>query len=158
MVNLKPCRDCGQQVSTKAPTCPHCGVGAPPTQVTLSECVTLLLVIVVGVILAVILVPGSDSPSTPQAIARTYTPEQRAASQEVMAAARTLCNIYEEASHLVVECGWDIPTTERDLLRFATAIADADVILTGNPRSIYYYLPGGTEFAKADPLRGVRLR
>lgn len=31
---IKPCRECGQQVSTEAAACPHCGVpsptGAPP--------------------------------------------------------------------------------------------------------------------------------
>lgn len=26
---LKPCRECGQQVSTSAETCPHCGVHSP---------------------------------------------------------------------------------------------------------------------------------
>lgn len=26
---LKPCRECGQQVSTEAATCPHCGVSDP---------------------------------------------------------------------------------------------------------------------------------
>jgi ribosomal protein L40E len=26
---LKPCRECGQQVSTEAETCPHCGVRSP---------------------------------------------------------------------------------------------------------------------------------
>jgi hypothetical protein len=26
---LAPCRECGQQVSTEAATCPHCGVGRP---------------------------------------------------------------------------------------------------------------------------------
>ena len=26
---LKPCRECGAQVSTAAGVCPHCGVGSP---------------------------------------------------------------------------------------------------------------------------------
>jgi hypothetical protein len=26
---LAPCRECGEQVSTEAATCPHCGVGRP---------------------------------------------------------------------------------------------------------------------------------
>ena len=30
---LAPCRECGQQVSTEAATCPHCGVGRPARQV-----------------------------------------------------------------------------------------------------------------------------
>lgn len=28
-VALKPCRECGQQVSTEAATCPNCGVSNP---------------------------------------------------------------------------------------------------------------------------------
>ncbi|MBA3560055.1 MAG: hypothetical protein H0W30_15820 [Gemmatimonadaceae bacterium] len=26
---LKPCRECGREVSAQANTCPHCGVSAP---------------------------------------------------------------------------------------------------------------------------------
>ena len=26
---LKPCRECGAQVSTEAVSCPHCGIGEP---------------------------------------------------------------------------------------------------------------------------------
>ncbi len=26
---LVPCRECGKQISTEAPTCPHCGVPEP---------------------------------------------------------------------------------------------------------------------------------
>ena len=90
---------------------------------------------------------------------RSYTPEQGAAAQEVMNNARTLCGIREEPGHLVVECRWNIPTEQR--LDFAVAIANADVVLRGGrARNIYYYLPGGggTMFAQADPLNGVRLR
>jgi hypothetical protein len=28
-MDLKPCRECGQPVSTEATTCPHCGVPQP---------------------------------------------------------------------------------------------------------------------------------
>ncbi len=28
-MTLTPCRECGQQVSTEAPACPHCGVVNP---------------------------------------------------------------------------------------------------------------------------------
>jgi hypothetical protein len=70
-----------------------------------------------------------------------------------MANARQLCNIYEEDPHLVVECREVID----DELRFANAVADADAVLSGKARPIYFYQPGGQKFAQADPLNGVRL-
>jgi hypothetical protein len=73
-----------------------------------------------------------------------------------MANARQLCKIFEESPHLVVECTAVIPQEQR--LGFATAIADADAALTGKARNIYFYLPGGQQFAQADPLSGVRLK
>lgn len=30
---MKPCRECGTEVSTKAKTCPHCGVDHPADKV-----------------------------------------------------------------------------------------------------------------------------
>jgi hypothetical protein len=77
------------------------------------------------------------------------------AARSVMANARTLCKIYEEAPTLVVECFADIPSESR--LGFATAIANADAVLTGKARIIHFYLPGGQKFAQADELRGIRL-
>ncbi|MDP2958009.1 MAG: hypothetical protein Q8N53_16405 [Longimicrobiales bacterium] len=67
-----------------------------------------------------------------------------------------MCKIYEEAPHLVVECRDFIPPEQQ--LQFAVSIADADAALTGKARNIYYYLPGGSQFAQADPVSGVRLK
>jgi len=33
---LQPCRECGRHVSTKAATCPHCGVPSPASSVPLN--------------------------------------------------------------------------------------------------------------------------
>lgn len=73
-----------------------------------------------------------------------------------MSTARELCSIGFESPHAVVECNADIPRENR--LKFATAIADADAVLSGKPRNIYFYLPGGEQFAQADPLSGIRLK
>ena len=79
-----------------------------------------------------------------------------AAAKQVMSGARSLCNIREEEPHLVVECTSSIAPEQQ--LKFAQAIANADVVLTGRTRNIYYYLPDGRQFAQADPLNGIRLK
>jgi hypothetical protein len=76
-------------------------------------------------------------------------------ADRVMSNARALCRIYEEAPHLVVECDSNLPRAQQ--LEFATAIANADAVLTGRARNIYFYV-GGEQFAQADPIDGVRLK
>ncbi len=82
--------------------------------------------------------------------------EAMAAARAVMANAGEICKIYEEDPHLVVECSERIAPEQQ--LGFATAIANADAVLTGQARNIYFYLPGHQQFAQADRLRGVRLK
>lgn len=82
--------------------------------------------------------------------------EKKSAAQQVMDTARGICSIEEEDGHLVVECSSDIADYKQ--LDFARAIADADVILNGERRNIYYYLPSGRQFAQADSLNGVQLK
>lgn len=73
-----------------------------------------------------------------------------------MANAEALCKFTEEPPHLVVECSSPIPPA--DQLGFATAIANADAVLQGGARNIYFYQPGGKQFAQADRLNGIRLK
>ncbi len=82
--------------------------------------------------------------------------EAMVAARAVMAIAGAICKIYEEAPHLVVECSERIAPEQQ--LEFATAIANADAVLTGQARNIYCYLLGHQQFAQADRLRGVRLK
>ena len=82
------------------------------------------------------------------------TPEKQAA-REVMNAAAAACRIYDEGGHLVVECRSS--ALPADLLRFARSIADADAMLTGEARIIYFYAEG-RQFAQADRLSGVLLK
>ena len=76
------------------------------------------------------------------------------AAAEVMANAGTLCNIYTEGDHLVVECRHAQAAT----LAFARAIANADAVQTGRARTIFFYGPDGRQFAQADGLRGIYLK
>lgn len=102
---------------------------------------------------------GSPAPENPRTRI-SASPAQTAAAKKVMKNAKGLCNIYEETLHggapnVVVECRSSLP--EDRWLQFATAIADADAVLSGQMRNIYFYV-GGTQFAQADPLHGIRLK
>ena len=49
---LKPCRECGKEVSTKAKTCPQCGISHPTSQLDRGTkqalgCLALIIVVVV---------------------------------------------------------------------------------------------------------------
>lgn len=65
---LKPCRECGQPVSTSAKACPSCGVGHP-TKGALSKplgcgngCLVLIVVIGIGVVAAMFTEPSGTAP------------------------------------------------------------------------------------------------
>lgn len=79
---------------------------------------------------------------------------RRAAADAVMSNASHLCSIYTEDPHLVVECR-NLPVDSR--LEFAQAIAEADAVIEGEARNIYFYI-GGVQFAQGDPVHGVRLK
>ena len=81
-----------------------------------------------------------------------------ASAQKVMKNARQMAKIYEEGDHLVVEFNEHLsPDDINKRLRIVRAIADADCIIKGEPRSIFFYNPGGKQVAKADRVYGVRL-
>ncbi len=49
MANLTPCKDCGQQISIRAPTCPRCGTlnpGVPEAKPSLFGCIFSILMLV----------------------------------------------------------------------------------------------------------------
>ena len=79
-------------------------------------------------------------------------------AQKVMKNVRYLANIYEEGEHLVVEFHeYLFPYDINKRLQFIRAVADADCVINGKARNIFYYNPGGKQFAQADTLKGVRL-
>lgn len=83
---LKPCKECGKEVSTAAKTCPHCGTPGPTGGIQTGGCANrgagcLLAVIVIGVIVA-LLGDGYEAPTTDGRVAPT-TPMARAACLDV---------------------------------------------------------------------------
>jgi len=79
-------------------------------------------------------------------------------AKKVMKNAKKIANIFEEGSHLVVEFySYPFPNDINKRFKLVRSIADADCILKGGPRTIFYYNPGGKKMAQADTLRGVRL-
>jgi hypothetical protein len=83
---------------------------------------------------------------------------KRSAGETVMNLVRQQANVYEEGDHLVIEFReylylYDI----NKRLAYVRRVADADAVISGKARLIYYYNPGGKLLAKADPWRGVRL-
>ena len=80
-------------------------------------------------------------------------------AQEVMKNVRQLANVYEEGDHLVVEFReYLFPNDINKRLKFVSAVADADCIIKGKARTIFYYNPSGKQFAQADKLNGIRLK
>lgn len=80
-------------------------------------------------------------------------------AQKVMKNVRQLANVYEEGGHLVVEFHeYLFPYDINKRLQFVRAVADADCVITGKPRLIFYYNPDGKQIAQADPINGIRLK
>lgn len=65
---LKPCRECGKEVSTEATTCPHCGVSQPTKSAAsrnlsgFQGCAVILLLVVAAGVVSSILAPATRSP------------------------------------------------------------------------------------------------
>ena len=87
---------------------------------------------------------------------RNYSDDKVAAARTIMNLARQDCNIHEEGSHLVVEMKMYIADPNK-LLGYVRSIADADAVLNGTSRNIYYYDPSSNKIAQADTLNGIRL-
>src|SRR5688572_31738471 len=77
---LRPCRECGFQISTEAKTCPHCGTPAPAATRTPISAGMGCLIIVGFLVLMVTLFDSSDSPSKPD-------PKEIQRQQDMVAAA-----------------------------------------------------------------------
>lgn len=100
----------------------------------------------------------AQAPATQEQVFNSYTPEQLQSASAILAAAKGNARIFEDAGSLVVECREFIaPYDINARLRYVRSICDADAILHGRPRPIYFYDPNGKQFAKADPRNGIRL-
>ena len=102
------------------------------------------------------LVTSSNIPAPPYDPIQKWGEQKVASSERVMAIVKQDCRIFEEGSHLVVEMRMYISDLNKRL-GYVRAIADADIILHGKPRNIYFYDPSNKQIAQADTLNGVRL-
>lgn len=92
-------------------------------------------------------------------VAPRYTEEQTRAAQNIMINVRTLAKVYEEGDHMVVEFrDYLFPNDKNKRLQFVRSIADADCVITGKTRSIFFYDPGNKQIAKADRVNGIYLK
>src|SRR5689334_14300460 len=66
---MKPCKECGHEISTEATTCPHCGK-KNPTGVRTSP-IALGCLALIGFVIVVGLFSSSDSPTSTTARTRT---------------------------------------------------------------------------------------
>jgi hypothetical protein len=59
---LKPCKECGQQISTEAKTCPHCGKANPTGKLSFAQigCLSIIVLWLIGRITA----GNLDTPTT----------------------------------------------------------------------------------------------
>jgi hypothetical protein len=130
----------------------------------------LLLIMIVGGVLAIVLINNLDKKAIKNEPApvhqdnsepslRTYSSEQIKTANFIMENVRQLANVFEEGDHLVVKFQhYLFPDDINKRLDFVSAVANADCILVGKPRLIFYYNPDGKQIAQADSLNGIRLK
>jgi hypothetical protein len=73
-----------------------------------------------------------------------------------MANTQGFADVFEEDGRLVVLCKIHVGKDKQ--LDLATAIANADAILQGKARVIYFQQPDGALFATARPGSGIKLK
>ncbi len=88
-----------------------------------------------------------------------FTKQQVWTANFIMSQAKKLAKISVEGNIILV-LNFKLYLYPKDInkrLIFVRAVANADAILSGRSRSIYFYDPSGNEFARADILNGIRL-
>lgn len=176
---LQPCRECGQTVSTQAPSCPHCGVSEPAATQDASRSPAgarllfglLALVFVAGAAIAISgslvdrdALSATDTAGGPVAEVASeaddveVTPEKRAAAREVFANLDGLATLSDHGSSLDVRFDdFIFNADDQTRYRLMSSVADADAVLQGKARTIYFRRPDGKEIGRADRFRGVQL-
>ena len=77
-----------------------------------------------------------------------YTQEDILEAQGTMETVKRYADIYEEGTHLVVE--FKNYVDRNDVVELVTSIADADCVLNGGSRNIYFYDPSNKQIAQAE--------
>jgi sensor histidine kinase regulating citrate/malate metabolism len=101
---------------------------------------------------------ATNNPEKTSTSKQIFDTKQTKSAHKIMENAKHLANIFEESGTLVVEFNqYLFPEDINKRLQFVRAVANADFVITGESRSIYYYNPGGKQIAKADTTNGIRL-
>jgi hypothetical protein len=155
MENLKQCRDCGQEVSTKARTCPNCG--APkPTKASKKGCLWYIgaffvFVLALGVVSSLFEDDGESPPSSGGSAANypssidswlTEWSTRQAASTQETCRAEPGCDPDEYAASARPETsfGWDGAQSVQQTEDWARG---PRYQVTANGRSVLMYLEEG---------------
>lgn len=162
---LIKCKECGNEISTKAAACPKCGAVQPKRTSTFTWIIAIILV--VGTIQTMIMVATrkDDVTAPPPSVARsapvTSAPAAGSCDRSIALKAqeglREFAQISEQSGRVTYTWGpvWDNQTDERRL-RFIRAAADADACLTGAAREIRFY-SNGRLVGVASPTSGIQL-
>lgn len=132
---LKPCRECGKDVSTEAKTCPHCGVSGPVVASIMNKnfgcgtgCLALIALVVVVMVIGQLANSGADAPSSGSAGAPRPDPKRAVLSavsvqgftwekggfDNVMMVSLTIVNGSDRGvKDLRLECDYDAPSGTR---------------------------------------------
>lgn len=78
-MSLRPCKECGVQVSNKADNCPHCGAPVKKKSPRMG-CGSLILIVIFGLFLIIFLQPDTDTYRSPNKVRSTPTPSASAPS------------------------------------------------------------------------------
>jgi hypothetical protein len=101
--------------------------------------------------------PADEDASSAERL--SFTPEQVQAAQTVMGTMHELAEITEHDGDLSVKFNdYGGPRVDEETqLQVVQSIANADVVLTGRPRTIRFYRADGRQIGQADPTNGIRL-
>lgn len=159
---LIKCKECGNEVSNTAQTCPKCGARVAPKPLGCGSVV--FIIFMVGVIASSILPKfrsDTSSPatlSTPELAIETTAPKcNRASAEKVQSLLRDMATWQERNGVVTFKWGpgWD-EAAPHERVGLVRSFADSDACLTGQAREINFYRMG-KRVATASPSSGIRL-
>lgn len=118
---LKPCKECGKEISTDAKSCPHCGKRSPTRSSTSPVLAVLGVVVVLGVFASLMSSPSKPVGSTPTpavvappdtAAMRVQREKKTADSAAAVARIRTLQAKFRFSPDSIEGGGWYRPKSE----------------------------------------------
>lgn len=159
---MTKCKECGNDLSTRAAACPKCGAAQPKP--TSGATWLIAILIAIGFITSAIL-PSAEKPATSPSPAPSRavdaTPAPVACDQGAAVKVREglvgLAQIAEKDGRVTFHWGpiWDNENNERRL-RLIRSAADSDACLTGRTREIRFY-SNGRLVGTASPTYGITL-